>query len=210
MIIKRAVSQEPNHDRFFKERVICVHLLEMQNLRPDPLNQNVKFHVIPRWFPLHTNQKHSPVSSASPAPSPFLARFLAMLPLAPALQPLHPRSGLFPECTSHAPSSGLCIRCSFCRKCASSGYLQGSLFRILLRVTLSDRPLSITFSNRATLFPNSLSPYPALYCTADKLYIYFSCLSILECKTHESRDLILSPKGVPGSSQPSIKYLLNE
>lgn len=143
MIIKRTVSQKPNHDSFFKEGVIWVCFLEMQNLRPDPLSQKVKCNVIPRWFPLHTDKKHRPVSSASPVQSSSLALFLALLPLAPVLQPLHPHSVLFPECTSHAPSSGLCIRCSFCRKCASCGYLQGSLFRILLRCC----PLRQAFAN---------------------------------------------------------------
>lgn len=131
---------------FFQGRSdLCVPVRNA-NLRPDPLNQNVKFNVIPRGSHctgVSLYKKHCPVNSASPVQSPSLARFLALLPLAPALQPLHPRSVLFPECTSHAPSSGLCIRCSFCQKCASCGYLQGSLFRILLRCP----PLRQAFAN---------------------------------------------------------------
>lgn len=36
------------------------------------------------------------------------------------------------------------------------------------------------------------------------------CLSILECKIRESKDLILSTKAVPGSSKQSKKYSPNE
>ena len=145
MRIKRMVSQRLNRQFFQGKCDHCISLLEMQNLRPDLLNQNLKFNIIPGWFRLHTNEEHHP-------------RELCLSPGATA-------SFLAPPCSPNAPVmlplQGLHMNCSFCSKHASSGYLWGSNPWFCSNATCSERPSGITLSNSATLSLNSFSPSPS-------------------------------------------------
>lgn len=144
MRIKRIVFQKPNHHSVFQGKCNwCICSLEIQNLRPDLLSQNLKFHGTPRWFRLHTHEKkHRPreLSLSPGAATSFLALCCSLN--APAMLPLH----------------GLRMNCSFCLKRASSRYLRGSNSWFCSNATLSEIPFPITLSNRATPSLNSFSP----------------------------------------------------
>lgn len=93
------------------------------------------------------------------------------------------------------PSQGSSVLHFFCLKCSSSRHMSGLL--ISLQVVIRKATLS-KISALALLHPLSQQPYLALFSLGIYHYLeihFFSssfiCFLSLECKLHESRDLVL-------------------